>query len=380
MKQKILFLFLFVSLMANGQITHHHHVIRPGDQIIKRQIPYFDPGDPGEGQVWDFSYLKSEGEEYVLEYIEPYSHPDSSFIVLGRDTFPKNELGKDELLIGIEHHTAYFYRYKNNRLELIGFENPVNMMQYTRPLFVMSYPFNYGQKIEEPYTSEVVYSGEHSLVTHGSLTLEADALGTLILPSGDTIRQVVRVHSVQTIMDDARKRTTNFIAYGMQMETWRWYAKGYRYPLFETSRAVNTLSKTKEAIFTTAFYYPPQFHAYLENDFANQIIHENTKKETADELKKPATGHAIEKDNWYCDFYPNPVNTELFIEYTVKTTAQVTLALYTLDGRMLQIIPSQQKQPGMHTEKFDCSRLSTGSYVLRLGVDNEIESRVIIKN
>lgn len=104
--------------------------------------------------------------------------------------------------------------------------------------------------------------------TQGTVITTADAYGKMILPSGDTISPVLRVKMIQTISAKDAADTTPHT--DKQLETFRWYSKGYRYPIVEVIRSTATADTI--AVFSTAFYYPPQEQLYLDADPVNQTL------------------------------------------------------------------------------------------------------------
>lgn len=85
---------------------------------------------------------------------------------------------------------------------------------------------------------------------YGTYKTKADALGKLVLPQGDTLRNVIRLHTerhVGTIIvpiDTMQYRipafTVDSIVRHLAPDTakvredeYRWYAEGYRYPILE---------------------------------------------------------------------------------------------------------------------------------------------------
>ena len=55
------------------------------------------------------------------------------------------------------------------------------------------------------------------------------------------------------------------------MEIWRWYASGYRYPIFETIKSTTYKVETPYEHFTTSFAYMPSEQYYdLPHDAENQ--------------------------------------------------------------------------------------------------------------
>lgn len=379
---QILFLLsLWVALPGFSQLNSSHNHLRPGDVLIKQQVEYRDPGGAGKDRMWDFSNLKTLNNAYTLTYLLPPLEGDSVYI-LGDTRYPKKDISDNELIVGTEHNTMYYYRMIHDSLLQTGHENPVVELKYTNPMVLMQYPLNYGQSISSDYTSKGLYSGTVAIHTHGTMVTAADAYGKMILPSGDTLSPVLRVKTIQTILDTPvegsfRIETGN---QGKQLETCRWYSKGYRYPVFETVRNINMVDST--TIFSTAFFYPPQDHLYLDTDPENLALLDELWKDTEDNSTNAETLQAktvMLEDILTCRMYPNPVESVLNLKYELKADAKVSFELYSLEGMPIKKIVSKSKAKGIYYDTLDCSTLAPKNYVLRIITNGVFINEIIIK-
>ncbi|MDK9699116.1 MAG: T9SS type A sorting domain-containing protein [bacterium] len=64
--------------------------------------------------------------------------------------------------------------------------------------------------------------------------------------------------------------------------------------------------------------------------------------------------------------YPNPFNATTTIEYSIAKTGKVEMKLYDVNGREAATLVNFQQNPGSYRVKFDGSKLSTGTYFVRL--------------
>ncbi|NDV97567.1 T9SS C-terminal target domain-containing protein, partial [Dysgonomonas sp. 521] len=200
--------------------------------------------------------------------------------------------------------------------------------------------------------------------------------------SGDTLSPVLRVKTIQTIFDIPTENSyttedTNNI--GKQLETCRWYSKGYRYPVFETVRNIN-LSDNSE-IFTTAFFFPPQDHLYLDTDPDNLALLDELWKETEEDnqASDPTAKTVSLEDIMTCKIYPNPVESIMNLEYELKEDAKVSFDLYSLDGMPVKKIAAKNKTKGIYYETLDCTGLYPKNYVLRITANGVFVNEIIIK-
>lgn len=371
--QIIFLLSLWMALPGFSQLNSSHNHLRPGDVLIKQQVEYKDSGNAGKDQFWDFSNLKTLNETYTLTYSLPPLEGDSVYI-LGDIRYPKKNVSDNELIVGTEHNTMYYYRMIHDSLLQTGHENPVVELKYTSPMVLMQYPLNYGQSITSNYSSKGLYSATVGIETRGTMVTAADAYGKIILPSGETLNPVLRVKTTQTILDgqDISNNT------GKLLETCRWYSKGYRYPVFETVRNINMADST--TIFSTAFFYPPQDHLYLDTDPENLALLEEMwdMDKMQKELREQSKIVSLE-DIMICKVYPNPVVSVMNLEYELKTDANVSFELYSIDGMPVMKIRSQKKSAGNYSETIDCSGLFPKNYVLRITANGVVLNEIIIK-
>ena len=80
-----------------------------------------------------------------------------------------------------------------------------------------------------------------------------------------------------------------------------------------------------------------------------------------------------------CRIYPNPVISVMNLEYELKTDANVSFELYSIDGMPVKKIKTQKKTVGIYYETIDCSGLYPKNYVLRVTANGMSVNEVIIK-
>lgn len=76
--------------------------------------------------------------------------------------------------------------------------------------------------------------------------------------------------------------------------------------------------------------------------------------------------------------FPNPANTLTTINFQVQEPGKVTIQLYTLDGKWLQEIVNENKNPGNYQAHVDISNLATGIYIYQLITPNNILSKKMV--
>ena len=363
----ILFATGIFSLPAQHSLQSEQNLPRTGDVIIKQQVEYKDPGRAGENVLWNFGELKSVNDEYTLSYSEPVLANDSIYI-MGMDTVLLKNLTEGSLLIGTEHHTMYYYYFTGNRLWALGHENPTTLLQYTQPLIVSAYPMQYGDSARHAYRSKGLYSSKIPFTSGGEAQIKADAHGMMILPSGDTLRNVLRTSAVQTIRQVFRKGAKEAVEHNSTVETCKWYSKGYRYPVFETIRTSVIAGGAENVNFETAFFFPPQEQYYLDDDPENLALQE----EKTDSISDPWAGLTY-------NFYPNPVETNLKIEIYMPRQGHVRMQLSDRLGRHVWMKDYGNWNEGVHSAEIFMSPYVKGEYVLNMWFDDHLAGEKILK-
>jgi hypothetical protein len=72
--------------------------------------------------------------------------------------------------------------------------------------------------------------------------------------------------------------------------------------------------------------------------------------------------------------YPNPFNPATSIEYSLKRGSFVTLTVFDVQGRELNIIVREKQSAGTYRYTFDGRDLSSGVYFYSLIADGNIIS------
>jgi hypothetical protein len=386
LNQKILSLLSLITISSYGQLDKFHNRICIGDSLIKQQIEYVDPGKPGKNITWDLSQAQVIREEYPIIYSSPKLIEDSIYVI-GNDTILKRYVPNTEYFIKKEYGTMYYYQFKNDTISLIGHENPTVRLRYTEPLMECVFPLNYNDEFLSPYLLEGVYSNSSKILSSGNIKIKADAYGKIILPEGDTISPVLRVKTTQTICRSMRSSIyKDSIRPNVQdkvIETYKWYAKGYRYPVFETVH--NIINDT--LFFGTSFLFPPRQHTYTDikditrSDSLNRswdIDKKNKSKNKDSETYQDGIGRDMSERNY--EVFPNPTDSYLNIKYAITKPSRINISLYTEDGRLALKIEKDLSASGSYSEIIDFRNFIKGNYLLQITENKRIIfSKKVIK-
>ena len=363
----------FIPAALSSQVTYLHNGMRSGDLLEKQQTMFKDPGRSGSGVVWDFSDLEFVNPRYKVRY-EPPMIVDDSLYVLGKDTFHVDSVRADELIVGIEHGTQYYYRQDSCGSYLLGHENPRTLLHYLPPVGYSAYSLAAGEVRRGTYRSEGLYSTVDSLYSEGSYSVENDAEGIVVLPEGDTVYQAVRQKSVRRMNYPVRGGSFSEDSVSERVDTeveqFRWYGEGYRYPVFETYRTYHVCDTVREVVFETAFFYPPQNHCGLYDDADNES---RRQKRTA------AENRVCGVSGFSYNVYPNPVVGRLYVEWLSERTERVILTLYDVSGKAMRCICDEVQPTGVGRHEVDFSGMPAGTYFLQLTAGEKKYGEKIVK-
>jgi hypothetical protein len=344
---------------AQHRLTSNHNMMRPGDEILKLQVEYKHHGRSGENVLWDFGKLTPVNDEYTLKYTRK----------------------RDSMIVGTEHRTMYRHKLSNDSLLLWGYENSTTLMKNKQPELLMKFPVSYKDKTFAFYHGKGVYCDRLELNALGTVETEADAYGMMVLPNKDTLKNVLRVRTIKKIAEetgplhyghasnDSLFVTADSINYRLSndsavfiVETYRWYERGYRYPIFETVRScVQRLDSSDPDFLNTAFFYPPQEHYYLADDPDN--LTELFGEENNNDSPNPKPGF---NNSFTYNLYPNPVDQLLTVEYYLGEKCDTEIGIYDLRGIRLFDRKISAQSPGIHTLSIDMSGYARGNYILKL--------------
>jgi len=346
MKQFSLYIFIGVLTMGlHAQtLTSHRNHLRSGDVIIKQQVEFKDPGASGKNITWDFSRVNILNEKYQLVYYNT-TKDDTTHIT------------------GVEHETRYRYLLKMDTLWLTGYENRTTRMDYQQPEALLRFPLHYGDTLGAAFVGTGLYCQKIDLAAEGYTKVVADATGKLITPDGDTLKNVLRTVRTKEFSDIGTD-STNMDA-NMRMETYQWFARGSRYPVFETVKTYTLRNDSVLNNFSTSFYFSTINREQLQEDIANTKIQ--------DDIVNP--------DDIFlnCNTYPNPVTTDVTVNYELSVNAQVSFLICDVSGRPWANVPARSLTAGNQQQRISMTGLHDGDYGLYIKVNDKVYKRTIIK-
>ena len=381
MKSYLVFFILFLSgnfigLKAQSSLLMETSLPRDRDTLIMQQVTFCAPGDSGTNVTWDFR---------DLEYLD-----------VEKRVFYKGRL--DSILCMYRNKTAYKYRLSGDSLLFLGYENPVTKMCFVSPVPVLRFPFYYGDTIASPFIGNGGYSHVYSLKSYGYSETVADASGILFLPGEDTLRNVIRLHSKErvglrfidfdifgrqdslfTVSSIGDRLTADSVIW--QVDTYRWYLPGYRYPVLETiENTIDWKSKSVRHFFISMLYSLEEQRS-LDRDSENEQVREriflSDKKYQGCSERSGALSDMSDLFSLSCKI--DPVGNRATVYAGLNRSSRMEILLANMSGSVLYHESPRTVEPGYYVSDIDYDRYSETEFIITVIIGDKRESWKIKK-
>ena len=335
----------FSSAKAQVTIDVQHNNFRLSDELKEYvlQIP---------SNYWNLSDIKIKNKNHIVKY---------------KDLVPI-------YLTAVENNERTYYYENSKGIEIAGIENPQYKISYNEKEVWLPYPFKLGDKVSGTFYGEGHYCDKLYVREFGHYQTNADTIGTLITPNGDSIPNVLRIHSIRLknivsypidslcktcqITEDSINKYININANVLKEECYRWYKSGYRYPIL-ISKVFSNMNG-KNIYDKILYYYPPTEQSYLSLDDENNIIRNKEPNNNLNSSESDINGTLNYK------FSYNQEERMISILFSNNSTTKVLITLADNSG-----IVYQSKQCNIQSGKLDEIKISyaglhRGEYVLNI--------------
>jgi hypothetical protein len=344
----LILLLLFWTTTAYGQVNLSDMSPASTDSLHKCKIRYFSPGTGGKNRVWDFSKkLGSKGASQV-KFMK-----DSNGVV---SVFKPSRI--------------LYYRTSLDTLFLIGSESQLEKREYVQEKISKKFPLEYGDSLSRHFRCKGMYCGDHPFREEGITTVRVDAEGSLVLAENDTVRNVRRVHTIDSYsicmdLDSAALDTAKLTQ--VIDERYEWYLPESQYPILEDF--TSTTYCDMEAIGTTK-------HAYcnLPENQETYYITPGDENETKEEEGSSSDEQQIPEIIHYRIEIQGKV---IKIKYDLDEDATITTIVANHKG-MLCLSKQWTQDAGLECfVQIDCDSLRPGVYILYINVNGKVYSEKV---
>ena len=371
---------LLSSLCIQAQSRKDGYV----DKTIRQQADYAGVEAKANEAMWDFSDTELAGEDYRLTY---FLWADST--------------GTQALCSEKGTRTGYVLR--GDTLTVTGYRNAVTRMDYDEGEAWLHYPMTVGSALTGTFHGRGTYCDKLAMRSYGQYTTKADRMGTMLLPEGDTLRNVLHLRTERVSAaryypidqrDSLRPATTDSLRLWLATDTAttrtvvdRWYAPACQYPVLET-RALYRGTDTSPC-FTQALYYPPSVQEAQQQSAVSQTMEERLFV-AGDRIggdNATASGGMDGKGNSAADGMDGSriiknvsISTSgqtVTVGYELAQDATVKAMVCNVSGMTLRQASQGGQSDGSNMMIVNCSGLRHGQYVLYLNVNGQVTSYTI---
>lgn len=382
----LLFLILNVDISQSQSIIDKKvNLIRDNDKLVRIDISKMgfeiNAQDCDTSQIWDLSNLKEGKLGKVCTY---HNYNDSLFTKK-------------------EDRSITRYSLINDSLFCSELESPTLKLEYTKKRLEMVYPFSFGDSIEDYFITYGIYCKQIPIYQEGLIRIKSDGFGKIILPTKDTLENVVKIsknifirqshldydslnkldkrYTVDSLRLQIHSDSTGFA----KISIYQLYAKGYRYPIVENIVTKDHRGEIDHKKYA-CYYISPESQIYeLDYDYMNDSIrNENkynyhfsklssfTKSGTEDKSKNNANINMLQDTNTATYSYTcNKSSNKLIFKYESAEDTHTELFIFDLIGRKRLTSGVIKRNKGINTIELDISSLPLGDYILNIVINGE---------
>ena len=341
-------LLAFARMPAFPQhvLTKANALMRSGDTVGKQLVAYVPPGESGMHASWDFRDIDVLSKSYPIE----------------------NAVDSDSCLCAIEPSSMCSYRLGGDTLVQVTYQNPLTRIDYSVPIPELIFPFSYGDTLSGKFKGEGQYSNRNGIRMAGSTYVEADGEGELKITDECTLRNALRVRTLKTTYFNIEKDSVvkdSAESLLEVVERYQWYARGYRYPLFETCSTAYYHGTRLLNSYKVAFRTLPDSLRIL-SDSVNQ------------ELARYDICLADASDDITYEVISD--GRSVRIDYDLKNKATVSAMISDPMGVMYRKRSRTDETGEGYSLSFDLAGLRRGEYILYLNVNGRVyDSKIVVK-
>ena len=365
--KRLVFIIIAVTVCSTiygqqiNQSTNHY---RGNDVLEKKQVTVQGFGLNSNKGVWSLEEAKLSDESYNAEYST-----------------------ETDTLMAVERNNRTYYSQDRSTVSIIGSENFMELISYDMPETWLQFPMQVGDSVAGYFNASGPYCERFFMRRYGTYKTKADALGKLVLPQGDTLRNVIRLHTeryVGTIIvpiDTMQYRipafTVDSIVRHLAPDTakvredeYRWYAEGYRYPILEAK----TTSYCDTMLTAEMYYCPPEMQRELAYDEENEAVRARLAEEEQARLWGSGSGDPANSrgndSGFRYDISQDDGSGQISINYAAGHDVRVVALVANSQGYVYK--RAEQDCPaGSGHIPLDCTGLRKGQYIIYINADGD---------
>lgn len=287
----------------------------------------------GNNSTWNFSALISTAVKANSSYVDPISVPSAS-------AYAGTNL--------VQKQGALFNYFKSvvtpsSQTEMLGLSSNTLNLNFTNSAILAKFPVSYGNSFTDNIAGTFNFSVSGTF--NGNVSTSADGAGTLQLPNGLSLSNVLRVKSVQTI-----NLNLGIIPFGIAKQTvYNYFHGSQKFPVLNiTYTSLSIIGSTS-----------PSVSAVVTGNSKTIIV---GLEEEGMDLSRLMV-------------YPNPAKDAIYIE-SGWDIGEVQIELF--DAKGCNVFATQVLLNGTSTEVISLTDLPRGFYFLKLNSGSKSFQRKLI--
>lgn len=270
----------------------------------------------------------------------------------------------------IEPGKISYYRTTPDSLILLGNESALEKREYAMNKVLKIFPLAYGDSISKPFRCEGMYCGDHPFREAGMTTAKVDAEGAIVLAENDTVRNVLRVHTIDSYavcmdIDTAALDTARLTQ--VIDERYEWYLPDSQYPIIEN--VTSTTFFNMEPIGTTRYAYCN----LPEGEAACYVTPDD------EDVTDEQDGFS-EESQPISDIIHYEIETQgkiIHMSYDLDEEATITTIVANHMGMVYMSRQWTQEAGQGYSTQIDCNGLRSGMYILYINVNGKVYSEKV---
>ncbi len=229
----------------------------------------------------------------------------------------------------------------------------VTIIKYADPEKTMIYPFVYGNSFNDAFSGQFT-AVDYNTTTNGSgtVSVNADAWGTLLLPNSVSIPNVLRVVQFDSLVTDTINLPFPLPAI---------------LPITIKGKIIN--------------YYEPSVSKYPLLSIIDAEIAGDSSRTVISQYPMPMVGINELENKFNLSVYPNPISNEnATLTFELTTAEKVEIAILNQLGQEIKNVFTGNMQPGMNTLNIETANLAKGIYFISTLIgEQKITKKLIVQ-
>lgn len=382
----IIYLIETNIIVSAYYINQEYNAPRNGDVLKAEELVRIPVTTIGNDVTWDFSDLSVDCSDISIRYIKL----------------------NDSVMVRCKGKEMSYFAIYGDSISQTEYCTPDKRLEIIRPELLAVFPMGYTSCVADYFYSEGIIDGSHYMRQAGNSCTAIEAKGRLITPDCDSLRHVLLSHRYRVgttyISPDFSKSFLNnrdnlmlsndSILEWMSsdtithsIDTYRWYAQGYRYPVIEQNIVRTYYNQVQvDSVSQTLYFSPNMQEEDLAEDELNDSLRIANRNEPWD-FNRPVDNRngGYQEENLgfltqgnVCSLSPILVDNSTTLFYNCESPTTIEVRIYNMCGALMSCcINNVSDSHGSLC--INTAQLHQGEYIVNAKIGNEVFSFKIFR-